>query len=1033
MSAGANVRVSANSSPYQQALKAARDSTKLLASEFSLASTQAKLFGSATDQLKAKQQELTAKITAQKQITSLHNTEVERLTKTLDDQKNRQQELGQQLQATKAAYEVQKKATGEDSESTQELAKQVADLEKKQKTLDSQITSTEGKLQKATIAENNSKKATLELEKALEQTNKQLRDTALDNFKSKLDGAAGSLEKLQPKANAISAAVVGTGVAAGKSAMDFEDAFAKTKTIMDEQEVGYEDMKSAIMDLSDQTGVSAATIAEDVYNAISAGRSTGEAVDFLRSNMNLARAGFADTGQSLDLLTTILNAYGDKAYDVNTISDMLIQTQNKGKTTVAELAASMGTVIPIANSTNTQLDQLSAAYAIMTARGIGTAETTTYLKSMLNELSAAGTDTDKILREQTGQGFAELMESGKSLGDVLEILNDYGQKNNVSLKDMFGSVEAGSAALTLCAGGAGDFNQMLDTMRSSTGTTDSALEKLDTRSRQIQISLNQAKNAGIELGDALMSRAGPFIDAATEKIKSATEWFKSLDDSQKDNVISAGLYVAALAPALAGLTGLVKGISSAVTAYKTVRNGISAVVAALTSETAAKAASTAATAAHTVATGAATVAQNGLAAAQAALNAVMNANPIILVVTAIAALAAGLVLAYQNCESFRNAVNSAVEGAKQAFEGLKAKVSEAMQSAGEAFGRFADQAKLNFDRAKQSLQETTTNIQTKMQEIGQTISTKWEEVKTKSGEIWQGIKQTVSGKLQEVQQDNQQKLDAIKQAYESHGGGVSGIVAAYLETIKQRYTTAYNALNTLTGGKFGEMLNTVTSKMEGIRQQAANALQNIQSNTQQRLASILQAYNSHGGGLRGVVAAYMEAIRQTYQGAYDAINSLTGGRFGNIVNTIQNAMNNAKNAVSSAINQIRGFFNFSWSLPHLAMPHPYVRGSFSLNPPSVPSFGIDWYATGGIMQKPTAFGINGSRLMVGGEAGAEAILPLAPFYAQLEQMLDDKVTAALRAMRVEVHVVNQLDGDDLSAKVTSRVSSALADEAERIR
>lgn len=1033
MSAGANVKVSANSSTYQQALKAARDSTKLLASEFNLASTQAKLFGSATDQLKVKQQELTAKITAQKEITNLHHTEVERLTKGLNDQKSRQQELAAQLQTTKAAYEAQKKATGEDSESTQELAKQVAALEKEQKALDSQIASTEGKLQKATIAENNSKKATLELENALKETNKQLRDKALDDFTKKLDGAAGSLEKLQPKANAISAAVVGTGVAAGKSAMDFEDAFAKTKTIMDEQEVEYEDMKSAIMDLSDQTGVSAATIAEDVYNAISAGRSTGEAVDFLRSNMALARAGFADTGESLDLLTTILNAYGDKAYDVNTISDMLIMTQNKGKIEVGEMASAMGAVIPIASSTNTQLDQLSAAYAIITANGIHAAEASTYLKSMLNELSKSGTDADVALREQTGKGFAELMESGMNLADVLTILNDYAQQNNVSLKDMFGSVEAGTAALSLMSNGADGFNQMLETMRTSTGTTDAALEKLDTTSYQIQIALNQAKNAGIELGDALMSRAAPFIDAATEKVKSATEWFKSLDDSQKDNVITIGLYAAALAPALAGVTGLVKGVSSAVTAYKNIRNGITAVVTALTSENAAKIASTAATTAHTVATGAATVAQNGLAAAQAALNAVMNANPIFLVVTAIAALAAGLVLAYQNCESFRNAVNGAVEGAKQAFDGLKAKVSEAMQSAGEAFGRFADQAKLNFDRAKQSLQDTAANIHTKMQEIGQTISTKWEEVKTKSSETWQGIKQTVSGKLQEVQQYSQQKLDAIKQAYESHGGGVSGVVAAYLETIKQKYTVAYDALNTLTGGRFGDMLNTVTSKMEGIKQQAANALQNIQNNTQQRLASIMQAYNSHGGGLRGVVAAYMEAIRQTYQGAYDAINTLTGGRFGNIVNTIQNAMNNAKNAVSSAINQIKSFFNFSWSLPSLKMPHPYVRGSFSLNPPSVPSFGIDWYATGGIMQKPTAFGINGSRLMVGGEAGAEAILPLAPFYAQLEQMLDDKVTAAIKAMRVVVYVENKLDGDDLSAKVTPRVSSALADEAERIR
>lgn len=229
------------------------------------------------------------------------------------------------------------------------------------------------------------------------------------------------------------------------------------------------------------------------------------------------------------------------------------------------------------------------------------------------------------------------------------------------------------------------------------------------------------------------------------------------------------------------------------------------------------------------------------------------------------------------------------------------------------------------------------------------------------------------------------------------------------------------------------MRNDTQQKLDSVKQTMANALQNMQSNTQQRLAAIQQAYNSHGGGVRGVVAAYMTAIRQNYQSAYDAINSLTGGRFGDIANTIRNKMDSARNAVSSAINQIKGFFNFSWSLPHLAMPHPYISGHFSLNPPSVPSFGINWYATGGIMKNPTAFGINGSRLMVGGEAGEEAILPLAPFYTQLEQMLDNKVTAALKAMRVVVYVENKLDGDDLTAKVTPRVSSALADEAERIR
>lgn len=119
---------------------------------------------------------------------------MERLTKVLNDQKSRQQELAAQLQTTKAAYEAEKKATGENSDSTQALAKQVQDLESQQKKLDGQISSTEGKLQKATIAENNSQKATLELEKALEDTNKKLKDAALDEFAKGLDKVTDKLE-----------------------------------------------------------------------------------------------------------------------------------------------------------------------------------------------------------------------------------------------------------------------------------------------------------------------------------------------------------------------------------------------------------------------------------------------------------------------------------------------------------------------------------------------------------------------------------------------------------------------------------------------------------------------------------------------------------------------------------------------------------------------------------------------------------------------------------------------------------------------
>ena len=111
-----------------------------------------------------------------------------------------------------------------------------------------------------------------------------------------------------------------------------------------------------------------------------------------------------------------------------------------------------------------------------------------------------------------------------------------------------------------------------------------------------------------------------------------------------------------------------------------------------------------------------------------------------------------------------------------------------------------------------------------------------------------------------------------------------------------------------------------------------------------------------------------------------------------------------RQAVGNAISAIRSKFNFSWSLPHLKLPHPSISGSFSLNPPSVPHFSISWYKNGGIMTKPTAFGAAGDTLLAGGEAGAEAILPLKQFYDRLGDMLDKKLDAIMTGTTVYVYV-----------------------------
>mgnify|MGYP004464563935 FL=1 len=374
----------------------------------------------------------------------------------------------------------------------------------------------------------------------------------------------GGLTTVGKKGMAVSAAIGGIGIAATAAASQFEDAFAKTLTIADTNEVAADDLKKAITDLSNETGIASAEVADNVYNAISAGQKTADAVNFVSESSKLAKAGFAESGAALDLLTTVLNAYGLEASKVTDVSDMLIQTQNLGKTTVGELAGAMGRVIPTAKANNVQFDQLSAAYSIMTAKGIATAETTTYLNAMLNELGKGGTKVDKVLRSQTGKSFSDLSKDGKSLSDVLTVLKDNADKNGIAFSDLWSSTEAGKAAITLLGDGADVFNDRLAEMNDSAGSTQTAFEKLDTSSNKAKKALNQIKNTGIELGSTILVSLQPVIESAADKIRTLTTWFGNLSDGQKRAVVITGTVVAAIPPLLIGIGSVCSAVGTLV-------------------------------------------------------------------------------------------------------------------------------------------------------------------------------------------------------------------------------------------------------------------------------------------------------------------------------------------------------------------------------------------------------------------------------------------------------------------------------------
>ena len=602
----------------------------------------------------------------------------------------------------------------------------------------------------------------------------------------------------------VTTPILAAGVASAKMTMDFEDSMAKVSTIADATEVPMDDMQKAILNLSNQTRISAEEIAQNVYDSISAGQKTGDAVNFVSKSTKLAKAGFADAGAALDVLTTIMNAYGLKASEVTNVSDMLIQTQNLGKTTVADLASSMGKVIPTANAYGVSLDELCAGYAIMTANGVATAESTTYMNGMLNELGKSGTNVSETLKEKTGKTFKELMDSGMSLSDVLKIISDAATENNKSFGDMWSSSEAGKAGMILLGDSAENFNGVLEQMQNSAGATNTAFEKLDTNSAKIKKATNELRNDAIDFGTTLMEELAPIIENIAEKISEFTEWFNGLSESEKQTIIQIGLIVAAIGPLLVALGTVVSGGAKIIGGIPVIAKGLSG------------------------------------------LFGIIAANPVLAIITAIAIAVFAL---WTNCDEFREGV----------LEGI---------------------------------------------DIIKTVLTAGYDFCVELGE---------------------EKLGRIQDAYEKHGGGITGILAASWQTWKEIWSTGYDVIDKLTGGKLTGVKNKFWSKFEEI-----------------------------------------------------------------------------KNVVKNALDAVKRFFAGEWPTPKIKMPH------FQISPPgwsigdlvkgSIPRLSVNWHAKGAILNRPTVINRSGNTIDVAGEAGPEAVTPIETLRKYVREEVKENNADLIKAL-----------------------------------
>ena len=472
------------------------------------------------------------------------------------------QELVEKVKAEEQAAEVLEKVNQEHAEVTSTVEKNIRTEDKLVDSIDEMKHAEQQVVQVLDETANGHNKTTAAIEKNVQaeenlqssasqtaNTEKKVADSLnrseqeAKEYGDAMIKAADDSEKLGDKGgNAISeleSIIAGAGIVMGlkkigeafldcsNSAAQFEASIAKVSTIADTSQVSLSTIESDIMALSRSTGQGAGDLTEATYQAISASVDTAYAVKFVDEANKLAVGGFTQQATAADVLTTAINAYGLAVSEATQVSDMLITTQNLGKTTVDELAQNMGRVIPLAAAYNVEMDNLSTGYAILTKNGIATAESTTYLKSMLNELGDTGSAVAGVLQEQTGQSFAQLTESGYSLGDVLTVIGDSVNGDTTAFNNLWGSQEAGIGALALFNAGAAEFNSTLGKMQDSAGATEKAYMTMTNTTEHAQ---KRMQNAFSNLGITIGSQLNPVISDLYNGVADVVDGFSEFTD-----------------------------------------------------------------------------------------------------------------------------------------------------------------------------------------------------------------------------------------------------------------------------------------------------------------------------------------------------------------------------------------------------------------------------------------------------------------------------------------------------------------------
>lgn len=886
----------------------------------------------------------------------------------------------------------------------------------------------------------------------------------------KLAAAGDTIAGAGKKMSVLSAAVVGVGAAAVQTTAEFDVAMSKVAAVSGAAGAELEALRDKAREMGEKTKFSASEAAEAMNYMAMAGWKTEDMLNGLDGIMNLAAASGEDLATTSDIVTDALTAFGLTASDSGHFADILAAASSNANTNVSMMGETFKYCAPIAGALGFSAEDTAEAIGLMANAGIKSTQAGTALRTIMNNLAGE----IKICGASLGETTIATTNADGSMRDLSDILSDcrtafsfLTESEKANTAEALVGKNAMSGFLALMNAGEQDVQKLSSAIANCNGSAVSMAEIMqDNLSGQITILKSQLQELAISFGDMLM----PFIRKIVSAVQSFVDRLNEMDEGTRKAVLAIGAIVAALGPFLVILGTTISKIGTAMQGFTTLAAGIKKLAvgvdgasglfgklgAAVGGVSAPVLAVVAVIATLTAAFMHLWNTNDGFREAILStwskikdtlsgfcqgiverLNALGFEFTDILDVlktawdTFCSVLAPLFEGVFNHIANILSTVTGVITGIldvfigvftgnwSQAWTGVREIFCSVWNGISSFFTNILDVIRGIADVALgwfgTSWNEVWTNVKTFFENI-------WNGIVSFFTSVWDGLCNTVQTAVMLIGSILQAAFDIITLPFRFIWENCKETITGAWENIKSTVSTAVNAVSSVISAVMTAIQSVIRSVWDAIHAKVsavANAISTTVTTVFNAIKSVAftvwngikTAISSVVDGISSKVSSVFNSVRNTTTSVFNGIKSTAASVWNGIKNAIITPIEAAKSKVKGVVDAIKGFFSgMKISLPHIKLPHFKVTGKLSISPPSVPKLSIEWYKEGGIMAKPTIFGMNGSSLMAGGEAGKEAILPLKGFYDQLENILSTRLNTSAMERYLAVIADNSSKG-----------------------